>query len=82
MGCFDSVWVNCPVCETHVEFQTKAGGCTLKNYGSDSVPLGIALALSGDTEICPKCYTNITLEYSKPYVRVHMDIIIERADYD
>jgi hypothetical protein len=35
MGCFDAVLVKCPLCGCKVEFQSKAGGCTLSTYDLD-----------------------------------------------
>lgn len=33
MGCFDTVWVQCPECKQgRIGFQTKSGACTLANY--------------------------------------------------
>ena len=55
MGMFDSVYVECPVCGKHVEFQSKAGACLCKSYKQDQVPTIIALDLDGDTEFCRNC---------------------------
>lgn len=38
MGMYDSVWVNCPKCETENEFQTKSGECLLENYTLENCP--------------------------------------------
>lgn len=55
MGLFDSVWIACPGCGTAIEFQSKAGECTLTYYSMDDAPLKILADIDGDSEYCPKC---------------------------
>jgi len=58
---FDSLYVQCK-CGTEVEFQTKAGDCTLSSYRiGDNVPTAIAGDLIGKSENCQECGATITL---------------------
>ena len=61
MGMFDSLFVSCRNCGQEVEFQSKAGDCSLASYRLDNVPPGIAGDLAGETEICQRCSSGITL---------------------
>ena len=58
---FDSVMVTCDVCGQRVEFQSKAGDQTLREYSLDDVPDEIANDLDGCVEAC-SCGRVITLE--------------------
>ena len=55
MGMFDSLLVNCPQCGNQIEFQSKAGECSLAEYSIFNVPPEVALDCSKDVEICSKC---------------------------
>ncbi len=35
---FDTVWVKCPNCGEENEFQSKSGGCSLRNYDLINCP--------------------------------------------
>jgi hypothetical protein len=61
MGCFDSVYVQCPVCSEQVEFQSKAGECLLDTFFEDDVPVQIALDIEGERDRCPKCGTTFKI---------------------
>lgn len=63
MGLFDSVYARCPECGDEVEFQSKAGPCSLATYRMDSVPTAIAVDIDGDDEQCP-CGTGVRLSTS------------------
>lgn len=54
MGMFDSVLIDCPVCQHVNEFQTKSGDCCLGCYNAAAwMPIDL---LSGmDHECCDKC---------------------------
>jgi hypothetical protein len=58
MGCFDTVHVRCPHCDTLVEIQSKAGKCHLLTYSQDSVPMSIADDLIEDSERRPEYCTS------------------------
>ena len=55
MGCFDSLIVPCPGCGDSVEFQSKAGDCSLARYTVQDVPLKIAQDLDGEVRHCHDC---------------------------
>lgn len=70
---FDSLFVECPVCHSDIEFQSKAHNCNLKRYSIYNVPPEIALDCRYDTKICPKCNNEIRLLVEmlvqvKPYI--------------
>lgn len=72
MGMFDSVNVSC-VCGANVEFQSKAGECSLENYRPDAVPVEIALSLDDTCEVCRSCGRYVTLHLNiKPVPSVPM----------
>lgn len=63
MGMFDSVYVPCPACTKPVEFQSKAGECSLTIYRLDNAPPEILADLYGQFgERCPDCGHIITVE--------------------
>jgi hypothetical protein len=38
MGMYDSVIINCPKCNTELEFQSKSGECLLQYYTLENCP--------------------------------------------
>ena len=54
MGMFDTVWTECPSCGRQIDWQSKAGECTLTEYTLKDIPAEIALDLNNDTRNC-KC---------------------------
>lgn len=70
MGLFDSVYVQCPECGEDVEFQSKAGECSLASYTLDDVPDVVLHGVGDDCEICMKCghVCRIHLPKHRPYV--------------
>ena len=64
MGCYDSVIVRCE-CGGSVEFQSKAGDCSLKQYYPDEVPPEIAADIMGDVEFCEDCGCSVTMGETK-----------------
>lgn len=38
MGCYDSIYVNCPKCGERSEFQSKGGECLLQDYTLETAP--------------------------------------------
>jgi hypothetical protein len=59
MGMFDSLYVDCS-CGKKVEFQSKAGDCTLARYTISDCPDAIAGDLIDKTEWC-NCGKSLTL---------------------
>jgi hypothetical protein len=55
MGMFDTITFSCPHCGALVEEQTKAGECSLTNFGSDEVPANLAGDILGNTVYCAGC---------------------------
>lgn len=55
MGMYDTAIAKCPHCKGRVEFQSKAGNCTLTDYSFDDLPAVIAADIDGATAECPAC---------------------------
>jgi len=71
MGCFDSVWVNCPECLTLVEFQSKAGDCALADYDLLSAPMEVLGDILNDCSSCQECGRVVSLrKLSHPLIVV------------
>jgi DNA-directed RNA polymerase subunit RPC12/RpoP len=68
MGMFDRVMGGCPNCGRTLEFQSKAGDCTLHTYPFDAVPPEIAKDLAGEVIMCEHCRHEYVLT---PRVTVH-----------
>jgi len=52
---FDVVWYDCPKCGKHIDYQTKAGECLLRDIQADRVPLDIASGIQGELIYCTNC---------------------------
>lgn len=74
MGMFDSVYVRCPRCNESIEFQSKAGDCSLAGYSPSAVPMAIALDLDGSSETCPKCNKLVTLHMPMRVDKIFMAV--------
>lgn len=66
MGMFDSVWVECPSCETENEIQTKAGKCVLAEYRVKDAPPWILAAISHKDVKCSACGKVYSLKVERP----------------
>jgi hypothetical protein len=60
MGMFDSLYVECRRCGEQVEFQSKAGDCSLRSYELSDCPPEVAGDLIGRSNQC-KCGNSITI---------------------
>jgi phage FluMu protein Com len=61
MGMYDSVRVPCPDCKEVIEFQSKAGECSLADYELHNAPPAILGDLDGQTCRCSKCGRAVTI---------------------
>lgn len=52
MGMFDSVYVKCDECEESIEFQSKAGNCSLASYSPETAPFVILADIDGNWDSC------------------------------
>lgn len=52
MGCFDSIWFSCPSCNRKLEFQSKAGSCSLNHYTVADAPIEVMADAIGYKEKC------------------------------
>lgn len=52
MGLFDSVYVRCERCGKDVEFQSKAGECSLSSFDIHNAPYSILGDIGGQTQEC------------------------------
>lgn len=57
MELFDSVYLDCPGCNTSLELQSKAaeGGPRMKVFSRDEVPATVAVDLNNEEIYCPNC---------------------------
>lgn len=60
MGCFNTVIVRCPSCDTNLEFQTKYGSCNFVITDLDDAEPLDAAGLIGESETCA-CGTVVTI---------------------
>lgn len=60
MGMFDSLYVKCRKCRENVEFQSKAGDCSMNSYSLTTIPANVAGDLIGESQAC-KCGNVISL---------------------
>lgn len=61
MGLYDSLYVRCPKCSARIEFQSKAGDCTLARYTLRNCPPEIAIDLDRESQACEKCGAVVVL---------------------
>ena len=69
MGMFDSVYVECPQCETENEFQTKSGDCLLNKYSLNDCPDDVFADVNRHSPCtCEECGTaySVDMETRKP----------------
>ena len=52
---YDEIAVECPNCSEVLFLQSKAAGCTLRQYDLDNAPDDVLLDIEGK-HYCPKCY--------------------------
>ena len=57
IGMFDSIYVNCPNCESSIEMQIKVGFCTLQSYNIHNAPLSLLAGVVDNIEKCNECNT-------------------------
>lgn len=72
MGMFDSVNVPCPRCGEMLEFQSKAGDCTLAEYRLDNAPPEIIGDISRDQQWCSGCQATVGIRVqtlAMPYIK-------------
>jgi DNA-directed RNA polymerase subunit RPC12/RpoP len=60
MGIYDTVVVRCPKCGAEVEFQSKAGPCSLNVYSMYEAPPEVQVDISGRPQVC-ECGHRVTL---------------------
>jgi predicted RNA-binding Zn-ribbon protein involved in translation (DUF1610 family) len=71
MGMYDSVIARCPNCGNIIEWQSKAGKCSLYTFDIEEVPVEIAVDIAGETVECPECgeLTTVHCEFDR-YVKM------------
>lgn len=69
MGCFDSVFVQCPQCKRGTaEFQSKAGDCSMREFAIDDAPLVILADIDGNSARCDNCGYTMRIRVGKPMI--------------
>lgn len=61
MGMYNSLYVQCPQCNHRIEFQSKAGNCSLDRYKLQNCPPEIALDLDRESKECDHCGSVVVL---------------------
>lgn len=73
MGCFDSLFINCPVCNHELEFQSKSGSCGLCKFTKDDLPIEVAVGLNHDVVHCQFCNNKFQIVCEIPeFVNVNL----------
>lgn len=60
MGCFNTVYFNCPRCGSTHEMQTKSGDCSLSDYRLSKTPAADLLGLIDESVKC-SCGLKLTI---------------------
>jgi hypothetical protein len=55
MGCFNTIILSCPECETPQEVQSKGGDCSLKTVPLARASLGDVFYIADDRFVCDHC---------------------------
>ena len=61
MSTFNYIIVNCPNCQTEVEFQSKSGSCQMERYHISEVPLADMRSIISSSQFCPECGTKVII---------------------
>lgn len=77
MGCFDSVQVPCPKCQTKVGFQSKSGDCTLRVYQLETAPDEVLKDVNRHSpHTCTKCGAKFKVVLAGP-LEVDYPVLVE-----
>lgn len=79
MGCFDSVFLRCPNCNSKVEAQSKVGQCRLSKWNIFNAPPDILLSLKDEVFHCRDCGADFKL---KVQVITHAETVLLGDDYE
>jgi C4-type Zn-finger protein len=71
MGMFDTIHIACPNCGATLDFQSKAGPCSLLDYTLDSAPPEVLAGLTGEkgTCVCGACVEFQVRVIIIPYIK-------------
>jgi len=72
MGCYDTVKIPCPICGAQYKAQTKAGRCSLVEYGIIDAPAILLADLTGEKMQCGNCGVYFELKVqimARPVIR-------------
>jgi len=72
MGMYDTAIVTCPKCGAEIEYQSKAGECSLLRYHVLKMPPRVAGDLDGEEQQCDECAAVIRLHTQ--YI-IHCEIV-------
>lgn len=71
MGCYDSLWVDCPNCGNQLEFQSKSGDCRLADYTLTNIPSNVLMDINRHSPIvCAGCNRLYKIDYKPTLVEV------------
>lgn len=78
MGCYDTIYFNCPECGEGIEAQSKSGDCLLDTYHHTEVPIDVAQDCNRHAPFeCSNCKKHWKFKDS-PTVQ-NVDLEIEKA---
>ena len=76
MGCYDTVIVRCPECDTDNDLQSKGGDCLLRTFTLLNCPLDVLMDVNRHTPaVCHHCGTCFRVA-----VNVHHTAEVVKAD--
>jgi len=86
MGCFDSLYFQCPKCNGIVKEQSKAGPCNLKEYSLSNAPLSVIADIQEEGErdnlSCPHCKHSLELDVQRMVIpRLKLSIGEDEDEY-
>ena len=72
MGCYNTIYFNCPYCNNRMEEQSKSGTCNLLTYSIYTAPIDDLGILDSATYTCDKCKKTFSIKLS-----ARVDFILE-----
>lgn len=72
MGMFNYVFVDCPECNSQVEFQSKSGSCKLERFHISNLPVDEIEGVLGEIETCENCGFIVQVQESG-YEKLRLD---------
>jgi hypothetical protein len=65
MGCYNTIFFNCPDCGNKLEVQSKSGDCSLSDYEFEDAPLRDLTDIENEIVTCYKCNRTYKIKLQK-----------------